>query len=296
MLTLMSLKRKITTAEDLRTIVRTMKVLAAISIRQYEQAVRSLRDYERTVEMALQVVLSHEPRLLHTALVAPRNAFGFVVFGSDQGMCGALNDQVVSRAQEELSRLETDRQWDLLVVGARAATRLLDSGHPVKEVLDSAGSIDAVLPLVQRLTSEIETWYTQEGVDNILLVFNRHLGGALYRPEVQHLLPIDRVWLQRLADKPWPGRSLPTFTMQVDSLLSGIIRQHLFVGLYRACAESLASEHASRLQAMQAAERNTEERLAEFQLLYHQVRHQAITSELLDIIAGVEAMSDSPAR
>jgi F-type H+-transporting ATPase subunit gamma len=79
--------------------------------------------------------------------------------------------------------------------------------------------------------------------------------------------------------------------MDRDQLFSALIRQYLFVSLFRACAESLASENASRLAAMQGAERNIEERLEELQTQFHQQRQMTITEELLDIVAGFEALS-----
>jgi F-type H+-transporting ATPase subunit gamma len=84
---------------------------------------------------------------------------------------------------------------------------------------------------------------------------------------------------------------LPLFSMDRDQLFSALIRQYLFVSLFRACAESLASENASRLAAMQGAERNIEERLEELQTQFHQQRQMTITEELLDIVAGFEALS-----
>jgi F-type H+-transporting ATPase subunit gamma len=75
-----------------------------------------------------------------------------------------------------------------------------------------------------------------------------------------------------------------------DSLFYGLIREYLFVSLFRALAESLASENASRLASMQAAEKNIEEQLSELKKQFHQMRQMAITEELLDIVAGFEAL------
>jgi hypothetical protein len=82
------------------------------------------------------------------------------------------------------------------------------------------------------------------------------------------------------------------YTMDHERLLSRLVSQYLFAQLYRAYAESLASENASRLMTMQAAEKNIEERLDELNAVYHGQRQDAITSELLDIVSGVEALGD----
>ena len=107
-------------------------------------------------------------------------------------------------------------------------------------------------------------------------------------PQRVQLLPLDVVWLKELAKRPWRSRTLPAFTMEPEELLSALIRQHLFVTLYRGMAGSLASEHATRLLAMQTAERNIEEHLTEMMTAYHHKRQEAITEELLDITSGFE--------
>jgi len=95
----------------------------------------------------------------------------------------------------------------------------------------------------------------------------------------------------RLTAKSWPTRILPNYTMDWDSLFSALIREYLFISLFRAFAESLASENASRLASMQAAEKNIEEQLSELNKQFHQRRQMAITEELLDIVSGFEALT-----
>ena len=80
-------------------------------------------------------------------------------------------------------------------------------------------------------------------------------------------------------------------TMPWHDLFSAVARQYLFISLYRACAESLASENASRILSMQAAEKNIEDRLAELQTEFHHQRQTSITEELLDVVTGFEALS-----
>jgi F-type H+-transporting ATPase subunit gamma len=95
------------------------------------------------------------------------------------------------------------------------------------------------------------------------------------------LLPIDRAWIKSIQEKKWPTRVLPTFTIERDSLFSSLFHQYIFVSLFRAFAESMASENAARLLSMQSAEKNIDERI-----------QNAITSELLDIVSGFEALRE----
>jgi F-type H+-transporting ATPase subunit gamma len=104
-------------------------------------------------------------------------------------------------------------------------------------------------------------------------------------------LPLDLAWLESLGQKPWPSKVLPTYTMDRPRLIYALLGQYLFVALYQALAASLASENAARLAAMQAAENNIDERLKDLRLQYNQLRQSTITEELLDIVAGFEALT-----
>jgi F-type H+-transporting ATPase subunit gamma len=130
-------------------------------------------------------------------------------------------------------------------------------------------------------------------MERILLMFNKKQSGASYQPEMIQLLPLDTAWLHKLKEKEWPSRSLPMFRTEWQALMSSLIRQYIFVSLYRAFAESLASENASRLAAMQAAEKNIEEHLEELMTRYNHERQSSITAELLDIVSGFEALREN---
>lgn len=132
----------------------------------------------------------------------------------------------------------------------------------------------------------------------VFLFYNRHTSGALYQPHMKLMAPVNARRASRKDTQPdedvWPARSVPLFTMARGRLLSALIRQHLFVSLFRAFAEPMASENASRLAAMQAAENNICDRLAELNAQYHTQRQSLITSEILDIISGFEALTQAP--
>lgn len=287
-----SLKRNLQTAQDLQSVVKTMKALAAVNIRQFEQAVQSLDDYNRTVELGLRILLQHDPQAALRVRQAPRRRLAAVVFGSDQGMCGPLNDQVARHAVASMDQLGADpSSRTVLAVGQRIAGRLEDAHQPVVDVMTVPGSASGITSRVQDLLLEIERWREQRGIDQLLLFYADHLSGASYEPRTEEVLPIDAQWLQSLGEQEWPTRQNPLFTLDWDRLFSALVQEYLFVSLYRAFAESLASENASRLAAMQGAERNIEDRINDLTTRYHQQRQLAITEELLDIAAGFEALT-----
>jgi F-type H+-transporting ATPase subunit gamma len=268
-----------------------MKVLAAVSMRQYEQAVAALTEYDRTVEMALQVVLRDQSALMSQTEPWVDGGFGAVILGSEQGLCGRFNDQIAEAALPAMQRLEPEaKRRSVIAVGSRAATRLEEMGQPVVESLTMPASLGGVNAMVQDILKYVETWRMQQHLGHIVLFHNRLLSGSVYVPHTVRLLPFDGARFYHLMAQGWPSRSLPTFTMEREPLLTSLLRQHLFVMLYRSLVESLASENASRLASMQAAEHSIEERLEDLKTQFRYQRQHVITEELLDLVAGFEAL------
>lgn len=282
-----SLKRTIHVTRELQSLVKTMKVLAGLNIRQYERAAHAVTQYNRTVEMGLQIMLRDVPE---PALPAPGGRLGAIVFGSDQGMCGTLNDAIVSHAVRALARLARHHPDPAVVaVGARAAAQLENDGRTPEAVLPVPGSVSGIGPGVHDLLALVEEW-RERGIGMVVLFHCRLVTGVFYKPRGLRLLPADAEWIRGLQARRWPTRVLPTYFLDTEHLLHTLLREYLFVSLYRAAAESLASENAARLASMQVAERNIEDRLKALTAEFHQSRQAAVTSELLDIISGFEAL------
>ncbi|HPL63213.1 MAG TPA: F0F1 ATP synthase subunit gamma [Syntrophales bacterium] len=291
MQTIESLKRKIKSAEDLLSVVKTMKALAAVSIRQYQRSVESLSDYNRTVEMGLQVALQARREIMAGFQTEAVGSVGAIVFGTDQGLCGQLNEQVASHALDTVNAMRFKKEDSLmLTVGMRVSGYLEDAGQPIVETIATPSSTAGITPVVQDIILAIEDWHFRRQISHVLLFYCEYLSGASYRPHSVRLLPVDGEWLRKIAKKKWSSRTLPIFTMDWEKLFSALIREYLFVSLYRAFAESLASESASRLASMQNAEKNIGERLDDLHSQFHRQRQMTITEELLDIVAGFEAL------
>jgi F-type H+-transporting ATPase subunit gamma len=105
------------------------------------------------------------------------------------------------------------------------------------------------------------------------------------------LLPLDAPWQKGLAKVPWPTKLLPEVMCRGDATLRALIREYLFISIFRACAESLASENASRLAAMERADKNIDDLLESLHTTFHRIRQAGIDEELFDVIAGFEALS-----
>jgi F-type H+-transporting ATPase subunit gamma len=287
------LHNQLDSLEELRTIIKTMKALSAASIRQYERAVGALGGYYRTIERGLHVVLKDMQQLpTPVKRITDSKRLAVIVFGSDHGLCGRFNEEVTAYALQHMATVlnyTTNRL--ILAVGARAAAALEQEGQVIEEDFLVPGSASQITATVQQILLKVDEWREQAGVHSVYLFYNRHSGGKGYQPTGLELLPIDLRRFHRLEEEVWPSRSLPTFTMDREALLQHLLKQYLFVSIFRACAESQASEHASRLAAMQSAQRNLEERLEEVTMIFRRARQNAITSELLDVVAGFETIT-----
>lgn len=291
--TLEELQKQIDSGEDLASIVRTMKALAATNVRQYEKAVEALDDYYRTVEMGLAVVLSSKEELPVDPKPVPHRPALLLIFGSDHGLAGRFNEQIVSFALEEYWREQPGAALPgnlvLACIGEQAYSRARTGGIRPAERFSVPASQAGINDTVRLLLERIERWRDAAGIQQVYIFYNRPLSNSTFGSHAEMLLPVDLAALRK-QKQAWHSRSLPTFTMPAPRLLSALLRQYFFVSLYRACALSLAAENAARLAAMQAAEKNIAERLDQLKTAFQQERQAAITEELLDIISGFRAL------
>ena len=295
-----SLRRKIRSAGDLQSVVRTMKALAASSIGQYEKSVRALGDYYRTVELGLGACFREsEPAAVKVERKGQidAGAIGAVVFGSDQGLVGQFNDVVADYAIKTLAALPgKPKVW---AVGERVHARLADAGLSLMGLFTVPNSVQAITPLVGQIQIEGEAHRAKGEYARLYVFHNRPQSGALYEPVSQRLLPLDAQWQQGLAKVPWPTKNLPEVLGGEVGTLRALIREYLFISVFRACAESLAAENASRLAAMERADENIEELLEHLHGTFHRLRQSGIDEELFDVISGFEALvgpRQQPAR
>ncbi|AOY88084.1 F0F1 ATP synthase subunit gamma [Marinobacter salinus] len=286
------LHKQLDSLDQLRSIVKTMKALSAANIHQFEQAVEALGGYYRTVELGLHVVLKDmKPSGFEHGPASRPRRLGAVVFGSDHGLCGRFNEEIAEHAIMRMDSTAAEKEdRRLLAVGARVAGSLENAGLHVEEDFLTPGSAVQITATVQQILLKIDQWQEEAGAHYIFLFYNRHSRQRSYQPTGVQLLPMNLRRFHRLEEEPWPSRSLPTFTMERQALFHRLLDQYLFVSVFRACAESQASEHASRLSAMQSAERNLDERIGDVTMSYRRARQTVITSELLDLVSGFEAL------
>ncbi|MDT8344786.1 MAG: F0F1 ATP synthase subunit gamma [Thermohalobaculum sp.] len=286
MSSLEALSDRIASARDLQSIVRVMKSLSAVSIRQYQDAAQRLRAAQRIVDLGFHALLASGSFRWRQA-GQPAGGQGLVVMGSDRGLCGRFNEAVVDRAAALMRAAPmAGPRIPILAVGARAAARLGAAGLEPDTIFFQPGSAAGLTGTAESILVAVEDWQTALGIERVTVVFNAATptGGTDQRAEV--LVPVDPATLDALARGPWPTRQLPMTQGDPDAVFSALMRERLFIALMRAGAESLAAEHATRLRAMQAAEKNITEKLDDLDATFRRTRQEEITTELMDIVAA----------
>ena len=285
--TIAGLRKTISSAQDLHSVVRTMKALAASSITQYEQAVQALDDYYLTVQRGLGACIRSEAGLALPLEATKQGAAAVVVFGSDQGLVGRFNDVAADHAIALLNDKPDAVIW---AIGERVKEPLTAAGLDMAALLAVPLSVDAIVPLVGEILGRYESSLSSGEVCELHLVYNKPATGSVYEPVSEKLLPLDESWRCDLSQQSWPTDRLPEVIGAVSETLGGFVREFLFVSLFRACASSLASENASRLAAMQRADKNIDTLLEELNASFHRLRQDKIDEELFDVVTGYEAL------
>ncbi|MET4141695.1 F0F1 ATP synthase subunit gamma [Pedobacter sp. UYP1] len=293
--TLEDLNQKLEGAKDIKSVVKAMKAMAASRITQYELAVKSLGDYYHTVTLGIKAYLIAEK--IQTVIERPvfQKSNGQVVcaivFGSDLGLVGQFNDLISRYVSQSLQAITGEKE--IWVIGERVQAILADTGLHITKSYAVPGSIDAVTPLIQNILIDIETTRETGRIKQFYVFHNQPKTGAGYEVIMQRLLPLDEHWVQEVMKTKWPTNNIPEITGNSVDTLTALISAYLFVSVFRACAESLAAENTSRLEAMQRAEKSIGDMLDSLGKKFQSLRQSMIDEELFDVVSGFEALKKS---
>ena len=280
------LQHKIKIAKDLREVVDTMKTMAAVNIGIYEKVDRSLAEYNQVIELGLRAALQKYPEWLAPNPQTGSAGEGVIVFGSDQGMVGQFNDYLSNKVLELLADSANAKIW---CVGERVGQKLLDK-QAIQQLYRTPDSAVGIAAVAGSLLLKVVEQQEEETIGRLLVCYNKPTSGSGYEPIVKQLLPVSSEWLENLTKMPWPTKTIPQVIEKNSEAVATFIREYLFINICWACAESLVSENIGRLAAMQRAEKNIDELLAEFTISYNQERQSSITEELFDIIFGYDVL------
>ncbi|MFZ8842673.1 MULTISPECIES: ATP synthase F1 subunit gamma [Thermoflexus] len=296
--TLRELRRRIRTVRSISQITRAMEAVSASKMRRAQEMTLASRPYSQKAWEVL-VHLAHQAEasaLLHPLLeVRPVHRVLLVLITADRGLCGAYNDNIIRLAfrfaavsRAPVAFLTVGRKGRDAVARVRGA--LIADFSPMPRWPRFAD----VRPIARLAMEE----FLKGSVDEVYVAYTDFINTMVQRPRVRRLLPlrltgayepavpeaVERLDTRAVANK--------TFIYEPDpaQLLEVILPRFVELQLYQAVLESLASEHSARMVAMRNATENAENLIYTLTLSYNKARQQSITSEMLDIAGGAEAM------
>ena len=288
MQTLEILGRKIKTSHDLLSVVKTMKSLAAVNIRQYEATAEAMDEYKDIVDTAWQALFKNRPQLPTKRL---SNQAVLLVLGSDQGMCGQFNENIIQYALQKAQSYKDEGMETIFWTAGERVRAGIEEKEQVEEHFFLPASPTAIGDLMHEIVTHFAERHENRKIETFIIYYNRLEHGGIYPYITQQILPLEPYYDENKRLKTWPTRCLPLIRMDTGVFFEHLFHQHIFGAIYKAFSQSLASENAARLTAMQAAEKNIVEMEETLQGKFRETRQNAITAELLDIISGFEALA-----
>lgn len=293
MANLRDIKRRITSVRSTQKITSAMKMVAAAKLRRAQDAIESGRPYAQRMRETLESVAAGIPDAEHPLLDVraekPERTLEIVAVTSDRGLAGAFNNQICKAVDALIEKRQSRyAQIRISCLGKKAADYYrrrrpsqVELVHLVRATVTYAEAQYVAKDLMQR--------FTDGRVDDVVLVYNEFKSTMTQTPRIVALLPFQ-------ADEKAEGAASAEFRVEheiepsAEVLLATLVPRAVEVEVYRAMLENQAGEHAARMTAMESATKNTEELIEKLTLEYNRARQAAITSELVEIVTGAQAL------
>lgn len=290
MASLKEVKTRIASVNSTRKITSAMKMVASSKLHRAQQAIESMRPYERQLTRIMSTFVGSMEGEVDTAYAAQRDVKRVVIvlFTSNSSLCGGYNVNAVKafvkKVEEYRSRnIEVCRVYAMGKKAAEAVGKLKNF-----DLVDKSALLDH--PSYQeaaKVASELMDLYVKGDIDEVDLIYHHFKSAGTQILTTETFLPID---LHADSTEEGATNNL-NFIVEpsMGDIVNQLIPKSLHLRLYTALLDSLASEHAARVIAMQVATDNADDLLRELTLTYNKTRQQAITNELLDIAGGSAA-------
>lgn len=288
MSSLRDIRKRIASVRNMQQVTKAMKMVAAAKLRRSQDAILRARPYAEKIEEVLGGVATRADEEAHPLLQrrTPKRV-ELVVMTSDRGLCGAFNSNVQRRAMRFLFE-NRDRYEHIQVSTIGKRGRDFFRKQQVASRKDYPGVFtELVYDQAKRLADELTAAYLDNELDAVFLLYNAFVSAIVQRPTLVQLLPIAAH--PRAEDEgshPVDYLYEPSRKAVLDELLP----RHLAMRMWRALLESNAAEHAARMAAMEGATKNSSELIEGLTLRYNRARQAAITTELVEIVSGAEAL------
>ena len=284
MANLHDIKRRIQSVKSTQKITRAMKMVAAAKLRRAQESIQQARPYALRMRdlvnnMASRAELDGHPLLTHTE----GGAVTLIVVTSDRGLCGAFNSNIVNAARDHIETTFAGRTVNLTAIGKRGVDllhrRYGEVAHTHEGLLD--GSLFEGARVVVDQAAEP---FIEGRTGEVYCLYNRFRSAVSQEVTLERLLPFE-------ADIPEDGKAIDyVYEPSAADLFESLLLRHLNVQMHRVLNESAASEHGARMTAMDAATNNAGEMIDQLTLQYNRARQDAITTELIEVVSGAEAL------
>ncbi|WP_025763343.1 ATP synthase F1 subunit gamma [Dyadobacter tibetensis] len=294
MASLKEVRNRITSVNSTQQITKAMKMVAAAKLRRAQDNIIQMRPYAQKLNEMLATVSAGSESTLDSPLKAARpvERVLIVVVTSDRGLCGAFNTNIIKAALQLIESkypVQAKKgQVEIFSIGKKGLEAFTRRGFKVHAAYTDTFSRLSFLT-VKDAAEEIMTGFTNGKFDAVELVFNEFKNVATQIIHTDPYLPIAAESEDR------PGKRTETnysFEPSEEEILTELIPKSLKIQLYRAVLESNASEQGARMTAMDKATENAQELLKELKLVYNRTRQAAITTEILEIVGGAEALKN----
>jgi F-type H+-transporting ATPase subunit gamma len=288
---LAELQRQREAATVVHEIVSAMRAMAAGRVQGAQRALVSARSYYDTIQRGLQSVGPDHPLLADDAAV--HREVALVIVTSEQGLCGAFNQNILARAQQRWEELPPTGRVHLFVVGRTGLLKVRALGMEPEAVHPAATAVRGLRDVVKGLTESLAERYAAGHITSMEVVYSRYQSVTQQVPTSIRVLPLK---LDSSASQHQEPTKPFLHYLPLPALVTGLVREYLFIALYRVVAESFASEQASRLVAMDAATRHTADFLDELRRRERKERQNEITRQVLELTVRRKTELENPAE
>jgi F-type H+-transporting ATPase subunit gamma len=289
------IRRRIVSVQNTRKITKAMEMVAAARLRRAQQRIEATRPYAlNMLEFIGQLVryipvtVSEYP-LLKTHVGVKKVTI--IALTSDRGLAGAFNSNIMRRAFELVDSYKAQGvDSDLVVLGRKGFTTARFQGYRVDKAYLDVTEQTAFLE-AQAITAGVIRRYNEESIDRVHLIYNRFKSAMEQFVTEQVILPVQ----EELTGLYTPAGAAPhmdfIFEPSPEEVLQDLLPSYIEISLYRAILEGLASEHGARMTAMRAASDAASDMIDELTLAMNRARQYSITQEILEVVAGADALS-----
>lgn len=284
MANLRDIKRRITSVKSTQKITKAMKMVAASKLRRAQSAIVQARPYALRMRALVDSLTRRSTFDAHPLLhEGTGGAIGVIVVTSDKGLCGGFNATVVNRALAAIRQEFGDKRVALTVVGRKGLEAL--KRRPVDIHLNYTGMTDQPRALAGSVVEDLVRDFEQGKTEAVYCVYNEFKSAVQQRVTMEKLLPYE----PEVSEDAGPALDY-LYEPSDEAIFQALLSRNLETQVHRILLESMASELGARMTAMDAATRNAGEVIDKLTLQYNRARQNAITTELIEVISGAEAL------